>query len=83
MKRDLEAWFPVTGGGEYKELVSVSNCTDYQTRELEIRFGTPSPIPPPRFPFPSHASNIPTRRQKANRNPQRVCPRPQRHPLCH
>lgn len=39
MKRDLEAWFPVTGGGEYKELVSVSNCTDYQTRELEIRFG--------------------------------------------
>ena len=39
MKRDLEAWFPVTGGGEYKELVSCSNCTDYQTRELEIRFG--------------------------------------------
>jgi seryl-tRNA synthetase len=39
MKRDLEAWFPVTGGGEYKELVSLSNCTDYQTRELEIRHG--------------------------------------------
>jgi seryl-tRNA synthetase len=39
MKRDLEAWFPVTGGGEYKELVSISNCTDYQTRELEIRYG--------------------------------------------
>lgn len=38
-KYDLEAWFPVTGGGEYKELVSVSNCTDYQTRELEIRYG--------------------------------------------
>lgn len=38
-KCDLEAWFPVTGGGEYKELVSCSNCTDYQTRELEIRFG--------------------------------------------
>jgi seryl-tRNA synthetase len=38
-KLDLEAWFPVTGGGEYKELVSVSNCTDYQTRELEIRHG--------------------------------------------
>lgn len=43
MKRDLEAWFPVTGGGEYKELVSVSNCTDYQTRELEIRFGQYTP----------------------------------------
>lgn len=34
-KFDLEAWFPFQG--EYKELVSCSNCTDYQTRELEIR----------------------------------------------
>ncbi len=34
-KYDLEAWFPFQG--EYKELVSCSNCTDYQTRELEIR----------------------------------------------
>lgn len=38
-KYDLEAWFPVTGGGEYKELQSISNCTDYQTRELEVRYG--------------------------------------------
>jgi len=30
MKQDLEAWFP--GYGEYRELVSVSNCTDYQSR---------------------------------------------------
>ncbi|KAL2350562.1 hypothetical protein BJ546DRAFT_1002839 [Cryomyces antarcticus] len=37
-KYDLEAWFPFQG--EYKELVSCSNCTDYQTRELEVRFGT-------------------------------------------
>lgn len=36
-KYDLEAWFPYQG--EYKELVSCSNCTDYQTRELEVRFG--------------------------------------------
>ncbi len=36
-KYDLEAWFPFQG--EYKELVSVSNCTDYQSRELEIRYG--------------------------------------------
>lgn len=36
-KYDLEAWFPHQG--EYKELVSCSNCTDYQTRELEIRYG--------------------------------------------
>lgn len=36
-KWDLEAWFPFQG--EYKELVSCSNCTDYQARELEIRYG--------------------------------------------
>lgn len=28
MKYDLEAWFPYQG--EYKELVSCSNCTDYR-----------------------------------------------------
>ncbi|KAJ2077188.1 Cytosolic seryl-tRNA synthetase [Coemansia sp. RSA 988] len=37
-KYDLEAWFP--SRGEYKELVSCSNCTDYQSRNLEIRCGT-------------------------------------------
>ncbi|KNE67576.1 serine-tRNA ligase [Allomyces macrogynus ATCC 38327] len=37
-KYDLEAWFPFQG--EYKELVSCSNCTDYQSRNLEIRCGT-------------------------------------------
>lgn len=36
-KYDLEAWFP--NYGEYKELVSCSNCTDYQSRRLEIRCG--------------------------------------------
>lgn len=36
-KYDLEAWFPYLG--EYKELVSCSNCTDYQSRRLEIRCG--------------------------------------------
>ncbi|KAL3901161.1 MAG: hypothetical protein SGCHY_000822 [Lobulomycetales sp.] len=36
-KYDLEAWFPYQA--EYKELVSASNCTDYQTRSLEIRYG--------------------------------------------
>ena len=36
-KNDLEAWFPFQG--EYKELVSCSNCTDYQSRALEIRSG--------------------------------------------
>jgi seryl-tRNA synthetase len=34
-KLDLEAWFP--GYEAYRELVSSSNCTDYQSRGLEIR----------------------------------------------
>ena len=36
-KYALAAWFPFQG--EYKELVSCSNCTDYQSRPLEIRCG--------------------------------------------
>eukprot|EP00386_Alphamonas_edax_P013024 GDKI01040387.1.p2 GENE.GDKI01040387.1~~GDKI01040387.1.p2 ORF type:complete len:514 (-),score=217.95 GDKI01040387.1:105-1646(-) len=36
-KYDLEAWFP--GYEAYRELVSCSNCTDYQSRHLEIRCG--------------------------------------------
>jgi seryl-tRNA synthetase len=39
-KCDLEAWFPFQGG--YKELVSCSNCTDYQSRRLEVRCGLKS-----------------------------------------
>ncbi|KAL8944406.1 MAG: hypothetical protein Q9216_000457 [Gyalolechia sp. 2 TL-2023] len=41
-KYDLEAWFPFQG--EYKELVSCSNCTDYQSRELDIRYGTKTAV---------------------------------------
>lgn len=37
MKYDLEGWFP--GSKAYRELVSVSNCTDYQSRRLQIRYG--------------------------------------------
>eukprot|EP00921_Rhytidocystis_pertsovi_P013995 GHVQ01022797.1.p1 GENE.GHVQ01022797.1~~GHVQ01022797.1.p1 ORF type:complete len:447 (-),score=41.00 GHVQ01022797.1:377-1717(-) len=36
-KCDLEAWFPGYEG--YRELVSCSNCTDYQARALEVRLG--------------------------------------------
>ncbi|KAK9919796.1 hypothetical protein M0R45_028373 [Rubus argutus] len=36
-KYDLEGWFPASQ--TYRELVSCSNCTDYQSRKLEIRFG--------------------------------------------
>ncbi|MEO9363345.1 MAG: serine--tRNA ligase, partial [Nitrososphaera sp.] len=33
---DIEAWMP--GQGAYREIVSCSNCTDYQARRLAIRF---------------------------------------------
>jgi len=36
-KYDLEAWFPASQ--TYRELVSCSNCTDYQARKLKIRMG--------------------------------------------
>lgn len=36
-KLDLEAWFP--GSGAFRELVSCSNCLDYQSRRLRIRYG--------------------------------------------
>lgn len=35
-KLDLEAWFPTLG--VFRELVSCSNCTDYQARAMETRF---------------------------------------------
>jgi seryl-tRNA synthetase len=34
-KFDLEAWFPAQD--RYRELVSCSNCTDYQARKLKVR----------------------------------------------
>jgi seryl-tRNA synthetase len=38
-KFDLEAWMPGRGeNGEYGEVTSASNCTDYQSRRLDIRF---------------------------------------------
>ncbi len=36
-KYDLEAWFPASN--TYRELVSCSNCLDYQARKLKIRIG--------------------------------------------
>ena len=35
-KFDLEGWYP--SQQTYRELVSTSNCTDYQTRRLKIRY---------------------------------------------
>ena len=38
-KFDIEAWMPGRGEeGEYGEVTSTSNCTDYQARSLNIRY---------------------------------------------
>lgn len=38
-KFDLEAWMPGRGeNGEFGEVTSTSNCTDYQARRLNIRY---------------------------------------------
>jgi seryl-tRNA synthetase len=40
-KFDLEAWMPGRGeAGEWGEVTSTSNCTDYQSRRLDTRFRT-------------------------------------------
>lgn len=36
-KLDLEAWFP--GSNAFRELVSCSNCLDYQAKRLLVRYG--------------------------------------------
>ncbi len=48
-KYDLEAWMPGRGtGGEYGEVTSTSNCTDFQARRLNIRY-RPKETKKPRF----------------------------------
>ena len=37
-KWDLEAWMPGRNGGEWGEITSASNCTDFQARRLNIRY---------------------------------------------
>ncbi|MCI0683499.1 MAG: serine--tRNA ligase [Gemmataceae bacterium] len=38
-KFDIEAWMPARGqDGEYGEVTSTSNCTDFQARRLNIRY---------------------------------------------
>jgi len=45
-KYDLEVWLP--GQGKYREIVSCSNCSDYQARRLNIRCRK-NPNDKPRF----------------------------------
>lgn len=37
-KYDIEAWMPTREGGSYGEVTSTSNCTDYQSRRLNIKY---------------------------------------------
>lgn len=37
-KWDLEAWMPGRNGGEWGEVTSTSNCTDFQSRRLNVRY---------------------------------------------
>ena len=37
-KWDLEAWMPGRNGGDWGEVTSTSNCTDFQARRLNVRF---------------------------------------------
>ena len=37
-KWDLEAWMPGRNNGEWGEVTSTSNCTDYQARRLNVKY---------------------------------------------
>lgn len=37
-KWDLEAWMPGRNNGEWGEVTSTSNCTDFQARRLNVKF---------------------------------------------
>ncbi len=37
-KWDLEAWMPGRNGGDWGEVTSTSNCTDFQARRLNVRY---------------------------------------------
>ncbi|KAL2483077.1 Seryl-tRNA synthetase [Forsythia ovata] len=53
-KFDVEAWMP--GLGRYGEISSASNCTDYQSRRLGIRYRPESSVTPKK----GKGSSVPT-----------------------
>jgi seryl-tRNA synthetase len=46
-KYDIEAWMPAQN--RYREIISCSNCTDYQARRLNIRYREKEGAPPKGF----------------------------------
>jgi seryl-tRNA synthetase len=59
-KYDLEAWMPAQNG--YREVVSCSNCTDYQGRRLGIRYREKEGAPPKGFVHTLNSTAIATGR---------------------
>ena len=59
-KYDFEAWMPAQGC--YREVISCSNCTDYQARRLGIRYREKEGAPPKGFAHTLNSTAIATGR---------------------
>lgn len=59
-KYDIEAWMPAQNG--YREVVSCSNCTDYQGRRLGVRYREKEGAPPKGFVHTLNSTAIATGR---------------------
>ncbi len=59
-KYDLEAWMPAQG--KYREMVSCSNCTDWQSYRLNIRFAEEKGMPSKGFVHTLNSTAIATTR---------------------
>ena len=59
-KYDIEAWMPAQNA--YREIVSCSNCTDYQARRLSIKYREKEGEPPKEFVHTLNSTAIATGR---------------------
>jgi seryl-tRNA synthetase len=59
-KYDIEAWMPAQNA--YREIVSCSNCTDYQARRLNIRYREKEGAPTKGFPHTLNSTALATGR---------------------
>ena len=59
-KYDIEAWMPAQNG--YREVVSCSNCTNYQSRRLGVRYREKEGAPPKGFVHTLNSTAIATGR---------------------
>jgi len=59
-KYDIEAWMPAQNA--YREIISCSNCTDYQTRRLNIKYREREGEPPKGFVHTLNSTAIATGR---------------------